>query len=428
MKRLQAVDQWPRWQRYGLVAAIALLAVIAIDLVTNDLNTTRYYWDFAIYFEMAEHGLDPGANDSLWAPFVYRFATPLLAGALNDLFDFETVTDGFKIIAYVGAVAQLVAVFALAEHFGLRFWMAVIPVAVIALTLYNVKFLIFDESRPDHLAYPLMIAALLAIWRRKYGLATALSCVGLLVREFLIIPPIILLLVLALEFWRERSWRVVGQMAAVLAAVSLFVIVQRVLIPIKGSGQFFDPVNNSDALTVLVNAPLSKRRLVNILLNFSGYMLPVLVLITPRRARAAWERLAGYRWLLGVYTALVLALTLYGGTDIWRFTTYQFVPLVIVLAVLLRGEIDRAEIVYMLAVTLVFNKILLDIPNWIDQYLDFYGGYDIRVNLTTFHRFYEIGTYVLGAILLRGLLGLARRGWLLSRRREDSAAHGIPTD
>jgi hypothetical protein len=413
------------FNKYAVVFLICLLAVITIDLVTNDLNTARYYWDFALYYDMAENGLVH--NDNLWAPFVYRFVTPLLAGSISDVLPvhhelvvrsspegemFVTTTyPGFRVVAYLGAVAQLMAVFALAEHFRARFVQALVAVGAVAFSMYSVKFLIFDVSRPDHLAYPLMIVAALALFRRNIIVCLTASCIGLLVREFLIIPPAILMVMLGLEFLKTRSWRTLGWMALVFVSVSLFVIVPRALIPIQGSGQYVDPINESSSISVLINAPRSKRRDLNVLFNLLSYMLPALLLLTPDRVRRAWDQLQGYRLFLFLYTGMVLVFTMYGGTDLWRFMTYMFIPLVILLAVLLKnGDVHPTEILYMLVVVAIYNKMLLPIPNWHGEYLDFYGGYDNRINATTQDRFFEMGTFLFGAVLLRGLLRLARRG------------------
>ncbi len=404
-----------RVARYALVVGACALLVVALDLITNTLNRTYYYWDFALYYDMAEHGLS-GAD--LWAPFAYRFLTPLLAGAVADLLAVSTEI-GFTVWAYVGAVAQLALVFVLAERFGAQGWRAAVAVAVVALSLYNVRFLLFDVSRPDHLAYPLMVVAVLALFDRRYALCVGASCLGLLAREFLIIPPIILEVVLLREALRGRraAWR---WMLVTFVIVSLFVIVPRALIPIQGSGQYVDPVNDASTLENLIRAPLSERRDFNIAFNLASYLLPLLLLITPGRARAAWAVLAPHRLFLALYTALVLLLTMYGGTDLWRFVSYLFIPQVIVLAVLLRRGVAGVEVIYMLAAVAAYNRLFSEIPNLLDPYLDFYGGYDNRVNASTLMRLFELGAYLFGAVLLRGLLRVAQ----YRARRAASVAAG----
>lgn len=405
VRRWQA--QYPAHWRYGRVALGCLLIVIAIDLVTNDLNRERYYWDFALYIDMAENGLV--GNDELIAPFVYRFLTPLGAGALADLFDISVIA-GFKVIAYVGGVAQLFMVYVLAEAFGASGGQAWTVLGVVALSLYNLKFLIFDVTRPDHLAYPLMVVQVLAVFRRRLWVLAVVSCVGMLIREFLIIPPAIMVALLGLEFLKTRRRQAAFAALGLMAAVGVFVIVPRVVIPIQVSGQYLDPVNNPDSWDVLLDAPRSARRVFNLLFNLASFMLPLALLLTWGRVRRTWDALRGYRLYLGLHTLLVLVMALYGGTDLWRFMTFMFVPLAIVLAVLLReNRVSWLEIAYMLAVVGAYNRILLDVPNWIEPYLDFYSGYDTRVNFFTKARVAEMGFYLAGIWVLRGGLYVRRQ-------------------
>lgn len=409
----------------ALVVAVCAALVMALGQITNTLDTARYYWDFALYYDMAEHGL--AGNDNLIAPFAYRFATPLLAGGIARILPvdhtlavsasseggvFYTSTyPGFVVIAYSAAIAQLVGVWALARYFGARGWRAMVPVLAIALSLYNVRFLLFDVARPDHLAYPLMVVAMLAVFERRIALALVVSCAGLFVREFLAIPPAILTVMLLWDYWQTRRPSRLAWAGLTVLMTAACILLPRLLIPIRISGQYLDPLNQSrdDLLTTLVQTPLSRRRWFNLLFNLASYTLPLWLLLTPGRLRAMWRGLAGHRATLGLYSALVLGLTLYGGTDTWRFVTFLFVPLVIALAVVLRGEVPWVEVVYMLGAVAFYNKLHLEIPNEIGAYLDFYAGYDIRVNEATVARVTQMIALGAGALLLRGLLALARR-------------------
>lgn len=423
---------------YALAAIGCAALVLSLGLLTNTLDTGRYYWDFAVYYDMAERGLI--GNDNLIAPFVYRFATPLLASGIARALPIEhtlavsasseggtftaTTYPGFVVIAYGAAVAQLVGVYALARAFGLRGWRTAVPVLAIALSLYNVKFLLFDVARPDHLAYPLMVVAMLAVFERRIVLALVVSCLGLFVREFLAIPPAILAALLVWDFWKTRRPSRLVWAGAVILISSAFILIPRLIIPIRVSGQYLDPLNQSgaDLLTTLVQTPLSRRRWLNLAFNLASYTLPFWLLLTPGRARAVWRRLAGYRVILALYSALVLALTLYGGTDLWRFVTFLFIPLAIALAALLRTGVPAVEIIYMLGAVACYNKIFLDIPNEIGAYLDFYGGYDIRVNAATMARLFELAALGAGAVLLRGLLALRRSLWPVAENKTSGRA------
>lgn len=391
---------------YSMMIVLCLLGVVVLDLLTNTLNTTYYQWDFVQYYDMAENGIFN--NDHLIAPFAYRFVTPLLAGVIADLSNVSTET-GFRVVAYVGAVAQLALVFVLAQAFNPDKKRAGVPVLVVAFSLYNVKFLLFDVSRPDHLAYPLMVVAVLALFRRNIVVCLVASCAGLLVREFLIIPPVILLVELIRDYRASRDQQTLFWIAGIVIATGTFVIVPRALIPVEVSGQYVDPVYRSDWLDKLIEAPLSERRNANLLFNIASYTVPVWLLLTWGRAKRAWLALAGYRLFLVLYMVMVLVLTLYGGTDLWRFMTYLFVPQVMVLAVLLRDEhVSGVEVLYMLAAVAFYNKVWQDIPNLLDPYLDFYGGYDNRLNVETFERCFELAVLGAGMVVLRGLLRLSR--------------------
>lgn len=422
---LLSPERRARLKPYALAALGCAALVLALDLLTNTLDTARYYWDFALYYDMAERGLI--GNDNLIAPFVYRFLTPLLAGGIarilpiehtlavsvspaGDLF-YTSTYPGFVVIAYAAAIAQLVSVWALARYFGARGWRATVPVLAIALSLYNVRFLLFDVARPDHLAYPLMVVAMLAVFERRIVLALVVSCVGLFVREFLAIPLALLIAALLWDFWRTRDRSRLAWAGVVMLVTAACILVPRLVIPISVSGQYLDPFNQSsaDLLETLVRTPLSRRRWFNLLFNVASYTLPLWLLLTPARLRSLWRGLAGYRAALALYVALVLALAMYGGTDLWRFTTFLFVPLVIALAIVLPENVSWVEVAYMLGAVAYYNKLHLEIPNEIGAYLDFYGGYDIRINEATLARVIQLIALGAGAVALRGLLMLARR-------------------
>jgi len=135
------------------------------------------------------------------------------------------------------------------------------------------------------------------------------------------------------------------------------------------------------------------------------------MLVTPARLQAALSTL-GPRTarLSAAYTVLVLLLTLYGGTDLARFTTYLLVPQALLIALLARDS-GWAEIGVMIVATLVFNRIWMQIPIWdLEKYLDFYGGYSSRVNGVTALRFLEIGAFLVLAALARAATQRTVRG------------------
>ncbi len=63
------------------------------------------------------------------------------------------------------------------------------------------------------------------------------------------------------------------------------------------------------------------------------------------------------------------------------------------------------EVAYMLLAVFVFNRIMFQIPIWdLDAYLDCYGGYSDRVNISTLYRCAELLVYIAGAVGLRAII------------------------
>ena len=58
----------------------------------------------------------------------------------------------------------------------------------------------------------------------------------------------------------------------------------------------------------------------------------------------------------------------------------------------------------MLAAVAIYNKIWLDIPNLHAEYLDFYGGYDSRVNAATAWRIGQMALLLAAMLALRAAL------------------------
>lgn len=387
-----------------LALGLALVCVIGIDLVTNELDTEKYQWDFTVYIDLAENGV--WENQHRTAPSAYRFATPLLAGSIKRVFDVSIETS-FRILAYLGAVGQLFGIFVLGRYFRFSVKTSVVLMLVTAFSMLNVKFLLFDVYRPDHLAYPLMIVGILAITTEATSLLVFVSVVGLQVREFLVIPPVLFLYDTLKRWWQDPTQRGLLIKALVVAfAVTVSIILPRALLSVDRSYQEIDPLNKPNSLGKLLLTPLNLKRDVNLLLSVVGYALPLFLIVTRDRIRRALEKVGSSRALLLLYVGLVLFMTMYGGSDIMRFVTYLFIPQALLVGyVLADGDVHDLEIVYMLVAVFIFNRIMWPIPIWdVDLYLDFLGGFEDRVNVGTAKRFAEFSTYVVLAILLRANL------------------------
>jgi hypothetical protein len=396
----------------AVVALVSLCWVALVDRVTNDLDVRQRVWDFRHYIAMAEYGLEV---DHHVAPYAYRFGLTMPVHVLWSKLGVP-VAAGFELTAYLGACSTLLMVYWLVRWSGFPPTIAALGSVVVGLSHYHVKFLVFDVYRPDHLAYPLMVVAMMGLLARRGWLVVLVCIVGIQVREFLAVPLLILIGHQAAEAITRTSRRKRAALSAAigLAALLVAVVLPRLLIPVTSSQQNIDPWHDPATLTRLASDLLDPGKGVNLLLALLTYLVPTLLLLTPRRARRVWARLEPVeRWIYSSYAALVLVLTAYGGTDYNRFVTYLFIPQVVLLAHLASDRAHRLEVVYMLVVVALVNKLLQPIPIWdLDAYLDWFGGYGGRVNLTMVPRFAQLVLAVLGAALVR---------WLIARREQADA-------
>lgn len=389
-----------------LALLVSVLCAVVIDLFTNPPEFKQMPWDTRYYYLLAERGLD---SHDLIAPYVYRYLNPLLAHSLAGLFNISTYM-ALKAIAYLGAISQLFTIYLLMRYLGFRLRASLVAMLVTAFSMYNLKFLMFDVYRPDHLAYALMSLAVLALLSRHTVWCLVFSAIGLQTREYLVIPPLILAVFSLVEWWRDRAqkWPLL-RLVMVILVTGLAVILPRLLIPVTESTQFVDPSNNPATIMNLIDMPLDLKRDFNLLFTIAAYFLPLLLLARRDRIKSVWTRLSkpipGMRSFLLIYTGLVFILTLYGGHDLGRYFTYAFIPQVILICYLLDEHIRIEEIIYMFAVVIIFNRLWLPIPIWdFEKYLDFYGGYADRVNLVSLLRVVELLAYMLGALVLRAAL------------------------
>jgi len=389
-----------------LALLVSVLCAVVIDMLTNTPEFKQMPWDTRYYYLLAERGLD---SHDLIAPYVYRYLNPLLAHTLAGLFNISTYM-ALKTIAYLGAISQLFTIYLLMRYLGFRLRASLVAMLVTAFSMYNLKFLMFDVYRPDHLAYALMSLAVLALLSRHTVWCLVLSAIGLQTREYLAIPPLILALFSLNEWWQNRAHKKPLLLATFSVLVtSLAVILPRLLIPVTESTQFIDPSNNPATIMNLVDMPLDLKRDFNLLFTIAAYFLPLLLLATGDRMKSVWTQLSkpirGMQSFLLIYTGLVFILTLYGGHDLGRYFTYAFIPQIILIGYLLDEHICIEEIIYMFAVVIIFNRLWLPIPIWeFEKYLDFYGGYADRVNQVSLLRVVELLAYILGALVLRAAL------------------------
>ena len=389
----------------------ALLLVAVIDLLTNSIDTARFSWDFRYYFDMAEHGL----RGPLASPFAYRYLIPLVVHGLS-LATGLRVGAGFMLIAYLGAFAQLLGVFLFTRWYTKSIRGAWLAMLVVAFSLFNVKFLMFDPFRPDHLAYPLiLLQAYFALSGRFVPLVVA-TMVGSQIREFNVVPLAAYLLVAlrragASSIPAERR-RTIIELAVSICAMGAALVLPRVLIPVVEDFQFAS--FSRDGILRPLLAPFILARDANFIYSLAAYMLPILVLAGPREVvRKAQSMAPPDRTFFGAYIALVVVLSFLGGVDFFRFSTYLLLPQIAMLG-LLAEEAPAARLGIMLACVFAFNRVWLPFPmSDRDAYLDFYGGFGTRFNDASIWRVGEL-------IVLVGI-GMISRRFL----KTDRSAHAM---
>ena len=365
----------------------AIVLVAAIDLVTNSLDTLKFTWDFKYYIGMTEHGFKA---DPLIGPFAYRYPTPFFASALISFFKI-TVEQAYKTIAYTGGILQLFSVFLIVYHFFRSRKIAYLSMLVLAFTFMNVKFLLFDIYRPDHLAYSLITLSMYFALKHRYYALLITSCIAVQFREFGILPLFSYLLYLLLQ----KEWRKI-MAYAIPTGIALFaaVVLPRMLIPVTDTIQFVN--SQSGKRSRLFKYLLSPKRNLNFLFTMAAYFLPFLMLISKERmAKLKSDLPTDQLKIVVCYICFVTFLSFLGGGDLARFMTYYFIAQIFLLGALFKYT-STTEITVMLIATFIFNRMWMQVPmNSLDQYLDFYAGFSTRVNFISFLRIGELIGFVL---------------------------------
>ena len=390
--------------RGRLVAGAALLSgllVAALALATNSLDTTKFSWDFRYYIWMAQSPFTP----PLASPFAYRYATPLLAYALSKVCRLS-VEAGFSALAYGAGVLQLLGVFLFTNWFTRSARGAFVAVLVTAFSLFNVKFLLFDVYRPDHLAYALiLLQTYFALERRFWPLlvSTMLACQ---VREFNTIPLLAYLFALSKTqpdaSGVRRSRAVLSESLISTVGLVAALGLPRLLIPVGEDYQFASLTR--DGLLRVLLAPFVLPRDANFLYSVVAYLLPSLMIAGVAEAASAVGSVsADTRRYFLVYGILVLTLSFLGGTDFYRFSSYLFVPQVIFVALVAKKS-PVWIVGIMLAGVFLFNRLWLPFPmSDVGQYLDFYGGFGTRFGWPSALRIVECVALIGVGLLSRAL-------------------------
>lgn len=362
------------------------LAVLGLDMLTNSLDTHNNAWDFLYYIALAKDGFNAVP---LASPFVYRYLTPFIVHGMA-LFGL-TIEQGFGLIAYFGAIAQLGSIYFFVYWLSHSRKASYLATAVTALSLYNVKFLLFDIYRPDHLAYALIILQTYLAFRRRFGPLLLVTLVASQGREFNIIPLIAYLFMIMRE---ENSILFIKKLVISVIFLLIAVFLPRILIPVTENYQLVEL--SKDGFVNLLILPFVPAVVVNFIFVIIAYLVPLLFIAGPGRIWAAFLKLPGdQQRYLAAYTILVLFLSFYGGTDFFRFATFLFLPQIILMGEI-APKISNTIIGFMLTSVIIFNRIWMHFPDWdVEKYRDFYGGFSLRLNVFTFYRILECSLFLL---------------------------------
>ncbi|MFO1011008.1 MAG: hypothetical protein U1F29_13170 [Planctomycetota bacterium] len=393
----------PTGREFLVALALAALWILGVDLLTN---STPPLWDAVSYVDVARRGLF--GNEHLVAPFAYRPGVPLLARAVAALSGADVLV-GFEVVTRVASFATLLLAWRLARALGAGRGPSLGLQAVVALSFFHLKLPLFFPTLVDAGAYPFLLGAMLAIVARRPWTALAIALVGLLFKEFLLVPCGLL----AWSALRERRF---ARAALVVLLTGAVFLGTRAAIRVERSQQFLD-LSSLESVWIYARWTLLKwERDVNLAFSLASYLLPMLLLAT-RERWSAWRASAvRARAPWGLALGLVLLLALYGGTNVSTFVSYALPVQLAVLSVFAAAGIARAEFVFVLLALAVFNRVALPLP--VPEadlaqpsslaYLDVYAGWGSRLTHATLARTLELGAWIVGANVLR--FATRRRG------------------
>ena len=380
-------------RKYALPLIASLSLVLLVDALTNGV-TEKYLFDSNFYLGIAERGFE---TDLLVAPFVYRYATPLLARTLHE-FAGLSIYKSFKLLTYIGLTGQLFGIYLIVYALTHSRKSAYAGMLIVAFSMYNLKYLLFDVYRADTLAYALILLCTWFVLKRRFLPLLLITTIGLQVREFVAVP---LLAFLAVQIQQEGFRKSLYHILISLLILFLAAGLPRLLIPIVGNEQTVK--FSLEGIRQLFNLLSLWRRDINLVYVCFAYFLPFLILYRPSK-RKEFQRMlsAEYRTYFIVYIALVFLLIIVGGTDMERFASYFFLPMAVFVGLLVVNQSLLSTLV-VVAIQFVFNRIWLPFPIWdYDLFASFYGGWSDIINPTTLWRYVEVATYAfLGNIVLR---------------------------
>jgi len=401
-----------------------ILAALLVSALRLGTPVARIMTDGAEYLHLAEQGFSPGAH--LGAPFAYRIAVPMLVRAASALTGAAPAAV-FPVVVLIAGFGVLLAGCALAGREGASPRNAAFVMLLLAASLFAVRFPLYCPFDVDIEACLVSCAAFACVRRGSMGAAIAVSLGGLLFKEFLLAPLAAITIVFLLRYAQERSVRPL-QSATLTVVLTLAVfLIPRLLIPVTSSfGTIIEYRLPSPSRTLYFSQlrmflawPPRPATAVNILLALLSFWLPALMLWTRSRGGAVLRAAGGNRILFLVWLAAVVGLMTVGGTKIMVFAVYTLPFLAATLGVILETGPHPAEVLFVLAATALFNRIVFPLGSpggdpGVD--IGFYGAYGLEITDATLRRLAEAAGWVGAAVLMRL--------WLRRKREAEAPAAG----
>jgi len=231
-----------------------------------------------------------------------------------------------------------------------------------------------------------------------------------------------------MEWWRTRNRSELARLTISGGLAAAAFLLPRMLIPVAATIQLIDPIYDENWFSKLLHVPLNWKRDLNFLVGIASYGLPALMLMTRERMSFVGQKLAPFRPAGASYVVLWLALSMWGGTDLYRYITYLFLPLVFMLSAMFADPRLRpraGELTLVLVAMAVHNHIFSHIPargDDVEVYLDFWPAYEDRLNAAAGIRVLETAAFVLVAIGWRW----ATSRWQLRRDNFPRSQAQIP--
>lgn len=387
-------------REHWLALTLAILIVLVMRMGTP---IAKPMTDGVEYLKVASLGLKPEAQ--LGAPFVYRFAVPLLVHSVSLATGADPLAI-FPVVVFITSVVLLMAVYTVALMSGATRGQSLLILLLLASALFMIRFPLYSPFEVDVEACAISFFAFACLIRRSYMAALVVSLVGLLFKEFLLAPLLVLIGVFLGEYHRTKAvaplrWAVIS-----LALTLIVFLLPRLLIPVTYSYGAILRLKSAEPsqsmylseLRALLAWPPKIGTPVNVFLALISFWLPAVMLMTRTRCRALWQGLGSNRTLVILWLIVVVVLMAVGGTKTFIFATYSAPVLVLVLGLLVNDGVRKGELAVALIGTILFNRMIFGFGTPGGEPgadIAFYGAYWNTITDVTAWRFAEVSGWLL---------------------------------